>query len=237
MSTPLIQLLPPPGPTVFKAPVSSPFTNPDVPPLFLSALSVRIPVFVDEQHCSAANEIDEDDPRSFHWVVYLSADKTAERPDGKVAAGTIRLVPVAPLAGLTDTEKQEDEKRGEQAVGPKHGATEMWDGKEAFVKLGRMATLKAYRNLGLGRMLVGTALEWLEGNADKVMGEMGMGIEDAVRREKGEWGEWKGLVLVHAQKEIERFWASVGFVMDEGMGNWWEEGIEHVGMWKRVSLK
>ena len=155
MSTPLIKLLLPPGPSVYKAPISAPFTHPEVPPIFLSALAVRIPVFVDEQHCSAENEIDEDDARSWHWVAYISS----------VAAATIRLVPVTPLAGHTTEEKTEHTKRGEQALGPKHEKTDMWDGKEAFVKLGRMATLKEYRKLGLGRLLTNTALAWLETNA------------------------------------------------------------------------
>ena len=67
-----------------------------------------------------------------------------------------------------------------------------------------------------------------------VRGAMGVDGGDEVGRERG---EWKGLVLVHAQKEIERFWAGLGFVRDEGMGVWWEEGIEHVGMWRRVDLR
>ena len=68
-----------------------------------------------------------------------------------------------------------------------------------------------------------------------------MGTE--VRRDGGggdrerEDGEWKGLVLVHAQKEIERFWVALGFVKDEAMGEWWEDGIEHVAVWKRVKLR
>ena len=226
MSRPVVELLPPPGSSVFKAPTSPPFTHPEVSPTFLSAINVRVEVFVDEQHCSAQNEIDEDDARSWHWVVFL------ERPEVKAAAGTIRLVPVTPLAGHIEGEATEITKRGEQALGPKHGKTEMWDGHEPFVKLGRMATLKGYRKLGLGRLLVNTAFEWLESNADKVTGQM-----EAICHEHNEEERWRGLVLVHAQKEIERFWASVGFVRDDGMGTWWEEGIEHIAMWKRFTLK
>ena len=234
-----MDLLHPPGPSVFQAPRSPPFdssSNPTVPPIFLSALSVRFHVFVDEQKCSAEEEIDKDDPISWHWVVYVSVgSKTGNHEDGKVAAGTIRLVPVTPLAKHSQAEQAAREEQTARALGPKHNATEMWDGKEAFVKLARMATLKEYRKLGLGRLLVNTAMDWLKQNPDKVAGESGVG--DAVARERGVTGEWQGLVLVHAQKEIERFWASCGFVKDEGMGEWWEEGIEHVAMWRRLKTR
>jgi predicted GNAT family N-acyltransferase len=48
--------------------------------------------------------------------------------------------------------------------------------------------------------------------------------------------QWNGLVLVHAQKAVQGFWERVGFVMDEELGIWWEEGLEHVGMWSRASM-
>ena len=236
MPAPSIELLPPPGPSVYSAPVSSPFDHPTVDPLFLSALSIRIPVFVDEQHCNPAIEIDDDDPRSWHWVVYINTDKSSDHPDGKVAAATIRLIPPAPTAGHTNTEASDSEEMGGKAVRPRQGTTAVWDGREPFVKLGRMATLKAYRKLGLGRLVVDKVLEWLEGGKEQVMGVMRSeggcpgGDEERER-------EWEGLLLVHAQKEIERFWFALAFVKDEGMGEWWEDGIEHVAVWKRVSLR
>lgn len=239
MSTPFIDLLHPPGASVFQAPRAPPFhpgSNPAVPPIFLSALSVRFPVFIDEQNCSAEEEIDKDDPISWHWVVYVSVgSKTGKNEDGKVAASTIRLVPVTPLAGHSQAEQAVRDEQTGRALGPKLDATKMWDGKEAFVKLARMATLKEYRKLGLGRLLVNTAIDWLEQNPEKVARESGNA--DAVAREKDVTGEWHGLVLVHAQKEMERFWANCGFVEDEGMGDWWEEGIKHVAMWRRVKTR
>ena len=234
MSTPFIDLLPPPGPSVYQSPRAPPFTPsaaPGVPPIFLSALSVRFPVFVDEQKCSRDEEIDKDDPSSWHWVVYVSVGGkgTHNDADGKVAAGAIRLVPVTPLHVHSEAELLE------KAAGPKYVKTELWDGKESFVKLGRMATLKEYRKLGLGRLLVNTAIEWLKQNADQVDGEKSP--EDAVAKEKEDVREWRGLVLLHAQKDIERFWQSCGFEKDEGMGEWCEEGIEHIAMWRRVNIK
>lgn len=47
---------------------------------------------------------------------------------------------------------------------------------------------------------------------------------------------WNGLVLVHAQKDIEKVWNRYGFSKDDTMGVWDEEGIDHIGMWKRLDL-
>lgn len=48
---------------------------------------------------------------------------------------------------------------------------------------------------------------------------------------------WKGLVLVHAQADIENVWKKFGFEKDESMGTWDEEGIVHLGMWKRIQME
>lgn len=93
MSAHSVELLPPPGPPVRDLPSSLDFdrsAHPSIPPIFFDAIRIRFVVFVEEQHCSAEEEIDQDDPISWHWVVYPNAPQ-------KVAAGTIRLVPVSPL--------------------------------------------------------------------------------------------------------------------------------------------
>lgn len=109
----------------------------------------------------------------------------------------------------------------------------MHDGKEPFVKLGRLATLKKYRGLGLGRLLVNTAVEWAAKNKGAI--REGKGAVQ-VEREKSVVAEWNGLVLVHAQRDVEKFYRSLGFVTDEGLGEWVEEGIQHVGMWRRLEV-
>lgn len=53
---------------------------------------------------------------------------------------------------------------------------------------------------------------------------------------EGEGERWQGLVLVHAQVGVEGWYTSLGFERDEGMGVWVEEGIGHVGMWRRVEV-
>ena len=49
-------------------------------------------------------------------------------------------------------------------------------------------------------------------------------------------GEWKGLVLLHAQARLEKWYRGLGFEVDEGMGRWLEGGIEHLAMWRRVDV-
>ena len=99
----------------------------------------------------------------------------------------------------------------------------MWDGKEPYVKIGRLATVKEFRGRGYGRVLVEAALGFAGGNAGAMVKDGGL-------------GEWRGLVLAHAQKRLQKWYASMGWERDEGMDVWWEEGIEHVGMWRRVGV-
>ncbi len=207
-----------------------------------------------EQHCSSANEIDADDAKSWHWVAFDDSsgrgnddddDDDRERAHPEVwrdevgyavnvrpsAVGTIRLVPVGAAV-----ERFNDAAPG---TGPSHGPTQLWDGREPYIKLGRLATLFAHRGLGLGRLLVGAALEWATDHAI-VLHRQGLNPckSEIQQQEDGEVdAPWKGLVLVHAQKVVEGFWRGLGFETDEGMGRWWEEGIEHLGMWRRLEIR
>lgn len=47
---------------------------------------------------------------------------------------------------------------------------------------------------------------------------------------------WNGLILTHAQRPLEQYYNRLGFVRDEIMGVWDEEGIDHIGMWRRVDV-
>ena len=44
-------------------------------------------------------------------------------------------------------------------------------------------------------------------------------------------------VLKRWDKLVEKVWAKMGFVTDERLGRWDEEGIEHLGMWRRLELE
>lgn len=125
----------------------------------------------------------------------------------KMPVATVRLVPVDPPS----------------AEGPSHGPTAMWNGREPYIKIGRLATLASHRGLGLGKLIMNETLRWA-----------GLNREILSKGPGGENNGWDGLVLVHAQKDVEHFYAGIGFVKDEGLGIWWEERIEHRGMWRRV---
>ena len=90
--------------------------------------------------------------------------------------------------------------------------------------IGRVATRREFRGRGFARVLVEEALGWAGRHGGEVVGEGGV-------------GRWEGLVLAHAQARLEGWYASIGWRTDEGLGSWDEEGIMHVGMWRRVEVK
>ena len=182
-------------------------------------------VFIKEQCCSADEEIDADDASCWHWVIF-----TQNAAGEEVPAATIRLVPASQhdhghdVTHGAEAVVDEGGKANKMATEPNYAASDgLWDGKELYAKIGRLATIKEFRGRGYGRVLVQRAMEWTGENAGQVAKD-------------GE-GAWKGLVLAHAQMGVEKWYRGLGFERDEGMGVWWEEGIEHVGMWKRVDLK
>ncbi|KAJ5666592.1 Acyl-CoA N-acyltransferase [Penicillium macrosclerotiorum] len=214
-------LQPPPGPAaqLVLPDSSSTLIN---PPVFNDAMIVRMHVFVDEQHCSADAEIDADDARSWQWVVYESSPPTSPR----TPVAVIRLVPPPqpPHALLTHPSNPASQTLPEFD----------W-AHEPCIKLTRVAVRADYRGRGLGRQLVETALVWAaEHSAD---------IDEATAQQaaRTQWSgpsaQWRGLVLVHAQADVEQMYHGLGFTTDESLGRWEEEGIEHVGMFRRVKLR
>lgn len=208
-----------------------------VPQGFIDAMQVREEVYVREQKIPLENELDEDDARSFHWVVYASIPAKATsngngngNGDGKngtrrtsnstkIPIGTIRLVP--PPHPPHDSA----EPNG-------HGHSSETAGGEAYIKLGRLAVIKEFRKAGISKLLIETALAFAREHPYEVGPQMD--LSEALH--KGVAINFKGLVLVHSQLGVQKVWKRYGFEKDEKLGEWVEEGIGHVGMWKRVDV-
>ncbi|GLI72148.1 hypothetical protein PoHVEF18_000316 [Penicillium ochrochloron] len=238
---------PPPGPTSNLVLPTHPSAHTTNPPIFNDALKVRVRVFVDEQHCSADAEIDSDDVRSWQWVIYAStpsentSTSTSTATSGSAGSGSttpvavIRLVPPPqPPHELLTHPPSDTTNTTLPAYDWSH---------EPCIKLTRVAVLPEYRGFGLGKRLVETAMTWAAqhaGEIDAAAGELARQLsteKDKHQNLEGGLEKWRGLVLVHAQVDVERMYSGLGFVRDEGLGRWDEEGIEHVGMFRRVEVR
>ncbi|KAG6009989.1 hypothetical protein E4U54_008438 [Claviceps lovelessii] len=116
-------------------------------------------------------------------------------------------------------------------------ATTFHDGREPYLKLGRLAVAKEYRGNGLSTLLVQTAISWLKSNPsffDPSITELG--LKQVGASTEADIPKWGGLVCVHAQQHVVKAWEKWGFVVDQEMGSWWEEGIPHVGMFRRLEF-
>jgi len=226
-----------------------------VPTAFVDAMEVREQVFVQEQGVPLTNEFDSDDPRSCHWVVYASINTTTEGEEkdaeGNITQrkqsttrstpiGTIRLVPF-PHAPHPEPGSNFVLDPDEQLSGPPpyivDRPTTFHDGKEPYLKLGRIAVVKEFRGAGIAKILANAAISWAQNNPtffNPSVKEMGM--EQLGANTVEEVPVWRGLMCVHAQEQVESAWAKWGFQTDEGMGTWEEEGIKHVGMFQRLKL-
>lgn len=279
-----------------------------IPPVFRDAMEVRETVFVAEQGVPLEYELDADDPRSCHWVVYASVNQTTEpeqrdagtgevvRPRRSVTrsqpVGTLRVVPFPhpphPRAGgwyvdnvlqerppndasptntttstrttttttittdggaetgggggattLTKPQSAAEEERQTSALpfGPDR-ATTYHDGREPYVKIGRMAVIPEFRGHRISGQLWRAARAWLEAHPayfNPSVTELGMDqLKAGVSSEIPKWG---GLIVCHAQESVVKVYERWGFKIDEGMGKWYEEGIPHVGMAMRLNIK
>ncbi|KAI9732290.1 MAG: hypothetical protein M1835_003502 [Candelina submexicana] len=156
--------------------------------------------------------------------------------------GTVRLVPPPhpphPVPGsmhaFDNAEAKESKTNGDEQN------TSMRDGNEPYVKLGRLATLKPYRKLGLGSLLLNAAMNWAASNPHAILPLRSPTTREVAKMDgtiSDSEETWNGLILVHAQDSLKKVYAKYGFIIDENMGTWVEEGIKHVGMWKRVELR
>jgi len=155
----------------------------------------------------------------------------------KVPIGTLRLVP--PPNTTTHPFDKHRKFDGTPYTGAVKSSTH--DGREPFIKLGRLALLRDFRGHNISALLIDCAIEYARAWPTAISAKLSDSFKEELKAAMGEDlnldVEWKGLVLIHAQLGLQQFWAKHGFALDKGMGMWDEEGIEHVGMWKRIDLK
>lgn len=195
-------------------------------------MSIRETVFVKEQGVPLENELDEDDMHSFHWTAYASvpvkAGNTSQNghPEDTRRGSTSTKMPIGTIRLVVPPHRPH--RNG------KHGS-DIHKDSETYVKIGRLAVIKEFRKAGVSKLLIETALAFvrdhphdmlppIDASSLEELQQMGVGID------------FRGLILIHAQTGVQKVWKKYGFELDEKMGTWDEEGIEHVGMWKRVDV-
>lgn len=236
-----------------------------IPRVFVDVMELREGLWSKEQRQSFENQIDADDARSCHWVVYASVNETVEPEvrdeDGNVMrprksctrntpAGAIRLVPFphGPLpkaGGRYDNGQLIDEKDGKPSEASSTGSaasmdrpTTFYDGREPYVKLGRLIVAKEFRGFGLSGLLVHTVLSWLKAKPaffDPSITELG--FEQIGASNETEMAKWGGLICVHAAENAAGSWKKWLFDLDPEMGKWWDNGVPTVALFKRLQLK
>ena len=172
-------------------------------------MNVRTKVFCEEQHYPLEIELDEDDLKSWHWVLYQKDGQNGVEEVVPVSVISIVLPPHEPHPnGFVDEEE------------------------DVYVKLGRVATLKELRGKGLSRWLIESAFEWMEEHKGEMIesGEQ----EESTRRLMR---DWNGAVLTHAQIQVVRVYEKLGFITDPKLGRWNEGDVEHLGLWKRLNVR
>ncbi|KAI4860454.1 hypothetical protein F4820DRAFT_436888 [Hypoxylon rubiginosum] len=145
----------------------------------------------------------------------------------------------APPRRRSKTLTSVDEERQASALpyGPDKPTT-YHDGKEPYVKLGRVAVVPEFRGHHIAGQMWRAARKWLEDNPaffNPSVTELGM--DQLKVGAVSEIPKWKGLVCCHAQERVVKVYEKWGFRVDEGMGKWFEEGIPHVGMFQRLHIK
>ncbi|TVY80539.1 hypothetical protein LSUE1_G008110 [Lachnellula suecica] len=218
----------------------------NIPRTFVDAMEVREQVFVEEQGVPQDNEFDSDDTRACHWVVYaaenpmepgqIEAAGSTIKDDIKLKPiGTIRLVPFPhaphPEPGSSYTFDADEIESSEPPHFIIDRPTTYHDGREPYIKLGRLAVAKEYRGAGIAKLLAHTAMAWAQQNS--IFFNASSKVIDS---NTGKFPVWKGLMCVHAQEQVSKAWEKWGFKLDEEMGSWEEEGIKHLGMFKRFDV-
>ncbi|KAF2271884.1 uncharacterized protein EI97DRAFT_242476 [Westerdykella ornata] len=280
--TEFVARLPPPGDDLKDYDNTKPHHQQpaSIPQIFRDAMSVRELVF-GQQGIPLEAEFDDDDARSWHWVVYASVAATSASPTSDAAPGL-------PLSNTsTSTNPRVDYRRSSASanataqrlpvgtirlIPPPHGPNKYLHGDkhpdadppaaitesvekkhptgtEPYIKLGRLAVLPDYRSIGLAKLLINEALEYAAKHPQNIRpppSPTKLEIANQLGGASETVAAWQGLAMVHAQVSVVKLWEKLGFTEElrDASGeveiskepHWMEEGIEHVGLWKRLKL-
>ncbi|KAH7111817.1 hypothetical protein B0J11DRAFT_512062 [Dendryphion nanum] len=238
MGTEFLNMLSPPKSDIAEYDNTRPFSKqaPSIPQVFLDAMSVREEVY-GEQGIALEAEFDEDDARSWHWVVYASvasrsnslpadmrtktftsADEDKRRASAsasRLPVGTIRLVR-APHSPNKYVRASEEVDKHPDADPPPSLASQIQEKHptEPYVKLGRLAVLAPYRKLGLSKLLINSALEYAAKNPNAIYqppSPTTIELANLTGMDVKKISTWQGLVMIHAQASLEKMWTRYGF--------------------------
>ncbi|KAI6083865.1 hypothetical protein F4821DRAFT_181441 [Hypoxylon rubiginosum] len=158
-----------------------------------------------------------------------------EEPDDQEAGGDGGAIGRPRSRTLTSIE----EERQASALPYGHDKpTTYHDGKEPYVKLGRVAVISEFRGHHIAGQMWRATKKWLEDHPtffNPSVTELGM--DQLKVGAVNEIPKWRGLICCHAQVGVVKIYEKWGFKVDEGMGQWFEEGIPHVGMFLRLRIK
>ncbi|KAF2864901.1 hypothetical protein BDV95DRAFT_508166 [Massariosphaeria phaeospora] len=265
--TQFLSMLSPPGNDLARYDKTKPYNQQAacIPQTFLDAMSVREDVY-GEQGIPLEEEFDEDDRRSWHWVVYASVASTAASPPreleptrpsskeedarrssataSRLPVGTVRMIP--PPHGVNKYITTAQPKAGDKhpdADPPLRLKIDTMDTthpQEPYVKLGRLAVLTPYRSLGLAKLLVNTALEWASRNTDLIgYPPSPTALEVATQRGRtdGVVTVWNGLVMIHAQVSVAGWWKKHFTFADELVNDRGEVEIAKEPRWMEEGIE
>lgn len=209
-----------------------------IPQIFRDAMSVREKVF-GNQGVPLEAEFDEDDARSWHWVVYasvattsMSSSSNASSPAAptndplndlrrrssatatRLPVGTIRLIPPphGPNKYLPD-EGHDPHPDADPSDGL-YDEVVSTHPDEPYIKFGRLAVLPDYRGMGLAKLLMNTALEYASKHPDVIRpppSPTSLEIANQLGHKDGSCQVWGGLAMVHSQVEVAGLWKKMGF--------------------------
>ncbi|KAI0025634.1 hypothetical protein F4780DRAFT_216527 [Xylariomycetidae sp. FL0641] len=169
---------------------------------------------------------------------YVDNVEQQQQPQQPSSSSPPAPAPAPPLTQNRDRTDSEARKRADAAAVGVDRATAFHDGREPYVKLGRMAVVPEFRGRRIAGQLWSAARQWLEAHPAAFNPSVaGLGMDQLRVGAASEIPKWNGLVCVHAQETAVRLYEKWGFQVDEGMGKWFEEGIPHVGMFQRLQLQ